>query len=120
MTKSNQKLITQCQKLLMTKKQDLINSLKVVDPILSERFTGDEADMAQTHLQQNSSISQRERMLTLLKEVDAALERIENNTFGICEETEEPIEDKRLLAMPWTRLSLRGAETREAIRKKFA
>lgn len=39
--------------------------------------------------------------------------RIEKGTFGKCEETDEPIEPQRLIAIPWTRLSVEGAEIRE-------
>jgi DnaK suppressor protein len=52
-------------------------------------------------------------LLTLLREIESALQRIESGTYGICEETGEPIEKDRLLAIPWTRLSLEGALTRE-------
>ena len=45
---------------------------------------------------------------------------MEQGIFGICEETEEQIEIERLLALPWTRLSIEGAEIREAVRKRFA
>ena len=49
-----------------------------------------------------------------------ALARIEQGTFGVCEETEEVIESERLLAIPWTRLSIEGAEIREAVSRRFA
>ena len=53
-------------------------------------------------------------------EIEFALARIEQGTYGICEETEEPIEVERLLAIPWTRLSIEGAEIREVMTKKYA
>ena len=120
MEESRKKLYDQCQKKLLTRRQELLNSLKALAPALSQQFTGDEADLAQAFIEQNSSLTQRERMNQLMREIDSALRRIETDTFGVCEETEEPIESERLLAMPWTRLSLAGAETREAIRKRYA
>lgn len=42
----------------------------------------------------------------LRDEVSEALERMNDGTYGICEETEEPIGFKRLQAQPWTRLSI--------------
>src|SRR5690606_9615869 len=42
----------------------------------------------------------------LRDEVSEALERMEEGTYGVCEETEEPIGFKRLQAQPWTRLSI--------------
>jgi len=53
-------------------------------------------------------------------EIEMALGRIENGTYGICEETEEPIETDRLLAIPWTRLSIEGAELRESLGRRYA
>lgn len=40
-----------------------------------------------------------------LYEIEEALSRIRNGTYGICEITREPIEAERLLAIPWTRFS---------------
>jgi DnaK suppressor protein len=59
-------------------------------------------------------------MRTQLLEIEMALSRMEQGTFGVCEETEEVIEADRLLAIPWTRLSIEGAELREAVSRKFA
>ena len=41
-----------------------------------------------------------------LAEVDAALERIRNGTYGVCEVTGRPISAARLRAVPWTRVAL--------------
>jgi RNA polymerase-binding protein DksA len=43
-----------------------------------------------------------------LYEVDAALSRIENGTYGVCELTGRPIPWRRLKAIPWTRFSVEG------------
>ncbi|RYZ88543.1 MAG: TraR/DksA family transcriptional regulator, partial [Proteobacteria bacterium] len=61
-----------------------------------------------------------ERMHSQLLEIEYALSRIENGTYGICEETDEAIEVARLFAIPWTRLSIEGAELQEAMLRKFA
>jgi DnaK suppressor protein len=45
---------------------------------------------------------------------------MESGAYGICEETEEMIENERLLAIPWTRLSIEGAEIRESLKKRYA
>lgn len=44
------------------------------------------------------------------KAIDAALERINRGKYGICEECDEPISEKRLKAVPWTRLCLHCQE----------
>ncbi len=73
----------------------------------------EEGDIAQTFLNQELSFELRERELRRLREIDAALAKIEDGTYGICEETEEPIGKKRLEKMPWTRLSIQAAEQEE-------
>jgi RNA polymerase-binding transcription factor DksA len=49
----------------------------------------------------------------LLKEVNAALERIENGTYGICQQTGERIDDERLAAQPYARFSIKGQQEYE-------
>ncbi len=49
----------------------------------------------------------------LLTEIEQAIQRIHNNTYGICEETGNPIEQKRLEAVPFTRYSLEGQQIQE-------
>ena len=53
-------------------------------------------------------------------EVGEALKRIDDGSYGICEETEEPIGFKRLSAQPWTRLSLEAQQDLEQRRKNRA
>jgi DnaK suppressor protein len=120
MEESRSALYQKCRQKLLKVRQDRINGLKALEGSLSETASGDEGDMARTFESQHTAIAQREKLLMELKEVDQALERIEGGTYGVCEETEEPIEADRLMAIPWTRLSIEGAETRERIRKKFA
>lgn len=49
----------------------------------------------------------------LLQEIDDALERIENNTYGICEGDTEPIPKARLKAIPWARYCVKCASLSE-------
>ena len=69
---------------------------------------------------ENDFLSSQERLTEQLLEIEMALSRIESGRYGICEETEEPIEHERLRALPWTRLSIEGAEIREALRRRYA
>ncbi|MCC7440483.1 MAG: TraR/DksA family transcriptional regulator [Bdellovibrionales bacterium] len=120
MSKMREKLFDECKRKLLKCRQDVLGNLRALSPSLSVEISGDEADMAAALETQNTSLVQRERMLKDLAEIDAALKRLDDGTYGTCEETEEPIEDERLRAIPWTRLSLDGAETRERIQKRFA
>ena len=53
----------------------------------------------------------------LLFEVQEALRRMDDGTYGVCEESEEPIGYKRLMATPWTRLSIEAQSELEQRRK---
>ena len=68
---------------------------------------------AQVYINQNVDLGLRDRELAKLKEVEYALQKIELGTYGICEETDGPIEKKRLEKMPWTRLCIDAAEEKE-------
>lgn len=117
----SESLVMECKKRLLIAKQDVLNRFRAAqrDLVHSERG-GDEADQSVAHIEEHSFLVSQERMRNQLLEIEMALARIEQGTFGICEETEEMIEPDRLLAIPWTRLSIEGAEMREAVRRKFA
>ena len=53
-----------------------------------------------------------------LKEIEAAIERIYNGTYGNCEVTGEPIDPERLEAVPFTRFSLEGQREWESTSRK--
>lgn len=116
-----EKLIAECKVKLLTVKADLLNRVKAARHDLNiEEKGGDEADQTVRVLAEAETLSMHERLRVQLMEIESALARIENGTFGICEETEEPIEPDRLRAIPWTRLSIEGAEIRESITKRYA
>ena len=112
--------LNECRKRLLKMRQEKLNGMREVDPSLTQQITGDEGDMAQTLTDQHTALTRREKVVSELKEINDALGRIENGSYGVCEETEEKIERARLVAIPWTRLSLTGAEMRESRRKRFA
>lgn len=55
-----------------------------------------------------------------LYEIEEAIQRIFDGTYGVCEATEEPIDNERLLAVPFTRFSLEGQRQMERTRKNKA
>ncbi len=120
MDDEKKKLIEQCKKKLIQIRQERMNGMQKLRSALTTEIQGDEADMATTLEYQHTSLMQREKLIRDLQEVDAALNRIESGTFGVCEETGDPIEPSRLLAIPWTRLSIEGAEIRERNVKRYA
>jgi DnaK suppressor protein len=61
----------------------------------------------------------RDRQRKLISKIDAALQRIEDNTYGYCEETGEPISLKRLEARPIATLSVEAQERHEKREKVY-
>ena len=114
--------VTQCFNKLQKMKQDLLNRVRASrqEFVAAERSSGDEIDQSVAYLEEHNFLVNQDRLRNQLLEIEFALARIENGSFGICEETEEAIETERLLAIPYTRLSIEGAEIREASAKKFA
>ena len=56
---------------------------------------------------------------SIRQEIESALQRIEDGTFGYCEETGEPIGIKRLLAVPYARYTIKVQESKEEERKRI-
>jgi DnaK suppressor protein len=115
--------VQECRRKLMLKRAELLNRFQAsrIQFIESDRrSTGDEIDQTVQQLEEHTFLINQERLRSQLIEIETALSRIENGMYGICEETDEPIETERLLAVPWTTLSLEGAEIREAMLKKYA
>jgi len=116
-------LVEKCKGKLITAKADLLNRVRESRHDLNnadDNKGGDEGDQTLRALAESEFLSMHERLRKQLMEIESALGRIEKGLYGICEETEEPIEPDRLLAIPWTRLSIEGAEIRESIGKKYA
>ena len=115
------KLLEECKKRLLSAKMDILNRVKDARRDLHfEDKGGDEADQTVRVLAEAETLTMQERMRSQLLEIELALSRIESGTYGVCEETEEQIERDRLLAIPWTRLSIEGAEIRESVKKRYA
>lgn len=118
-----QDLLEKCKQKLINAKADILNRVRESRQDLyntEDAKGGDEGDQTMRALAESEFLSMHERLRKQLMEIELALSRIEKGIYGICEETEEPIEAERLLAIPWTRLSIEGAEIRETITKRYA
>jgi DnaK suppressor protein len=114
-------LLKECRVKLLQVKSDILNRVRESRfDLNADEKGGDEADQTMRVLAEVEALSMHERLRHQLLEIENALVRIENGSYGICEETEEPIEHERLRAIPWTRLSIEGAEIRESITKRYA
>jgi DnaK suppressor protein len=63
----------------------------------------DEGDLSQQHHEEWIFLNRNTIDMKLLREISDALQRIEQGTYGVCLECEEPISVKRLEAVPWAR-----------------
>ena len=73
----------------------------------------DLADRASSETDRAIELRARDRQRKLIAKIDAALQRIEDGTYGYCEETGEPIALKRLEARPIATLSIEAQERHE-------
>ena len=73
----------------------------------------DLADRASSETDRAIELRARDRQRKLIAKIDSALSRIEDGTYGYCEETGEPIALRRLEARPIATLSLEAQERHE-------
>ncbi|WP_040488861.1 RNA polymerase-binding protein DksA [Fulvimarina pelagi] len=79
----------------------------------------DAADRASSETDRSIELRARDRQRKLVAKIDAALQRIDDGTYGYCEETGEPINLKRLDARPIATLSLEAQERHERREKIY-
>lgn len=87
---------------------------------ISKDDLADETDLAASELQQNLMFRLRDRERQMLSKLELALERIEDGSFGTCEECEEAIEKRRLEARPVSTLCLSCKEREERREQVYA
>ncbi len=73
----------------------------------------DLADRAASEAERTVELRTRERARKLIAKIDSAIQRIENDSYGYCQETQEPISIKRLEARPIATLSIEAQELHE-------
>ena len=108
-----QKLVTWREELL-SESQETINNLKEEnwrEPDLSDR--------ASLETEAGVELRTRNRYLKLIGKIDSALKRIEDGTYGYCEETGEPIGIKRLEARPIATMTIEAQERHERMEKQY-
>ena len=91
--------------------------LKDVDQEIS---SPDVVDQAASQTEKNVEMRTLNRQIKLISKIDKAIKKIQDNTYGYCEETGEPIGVKRLIARPIATLSIEAQEKHEKKEKIFA
>jgi DnaK suppressor protein len=85
-----------------------------------EISSADIVDQASSQTEKTVEMRTLNRQIKLLSKIDKAIKKINNNTYGYCEETGEPIGLKRLIARPIATLSIEAQEKHEKNEKIFA
>ncbi len=116
--------IEQFRQMLLDKRREIVGNVsEIQDEALKKSrldATGDlssmpihMADVGSDTYEQEFALELMDSERKLLEEIDAALQRIEENRYGICEGTGKPIPKARLKAQPWARYCIEYARTLE-------
>ncbi|MDE2165343.1 MAG: RNA polymerase-binding protein DksA [Alphaproteobacteria bacterium] len=106
------------QKLLRWRTELLAESSATLQQLKEESLAeADIADRATLETDRYTELRTRDRERKLISKIDAALMRIEDGTYGYCEETAEPIGIRRLEARPIATLSLEAQERHERMER---
>ena len=108
------------KKLLAWKNDILREARETLDNMQSDSSNHpDLADRASSETDRAIELRARDRQRKLINKIDLALQRIDEGTYGYCEETGEPIGVKRLDARPIATLSLEAQERHERREKVY-
>lgn len=106
------------QKLLYWRSEILRDSGETLQSLQHDSlYEADLTDRASRETDRGLELRTRDRQRKLIAKIDAALKRIEDGTYGYCEETEEPISLQRLEARPIATLSLEAQERHERMER---
>ena len=105
------------QTILEARIRDLERAIRRRDGIAIEQHA-DQLDELQQASQRDLEISNLNRESQQLREVRAALRRITEGSFGVCEQCGEDIHSKRLAAIPWTALCIECQEMQDRHRRE--
>ena len=108
------------EKLISWREELLKESQETIEHLKEENWhEPDMADRASLETEAGVELRTRNRYLKLIAKIDAALKRIEDGSYGYCEETGEPIGLKRLEARPVATLCIEAQERHERMEKQY-
>ena len=108
--------------LLEEKRDEIVKKAKQTleeDMALDANDLPDEMDLASSEYLQSFTFRLRGREKVFLDKIEKALRKIEDGSFGTCEECSEEISIKRLEARPETTLCIRCKEDQERMEKDY-
>jgi DnaK suppressor protein len=109
--------------LLVEKRDEIVKKAKQTleeDMTLDANDLPDEMDLASSEYLQSFTFRLRGREKVFLDKIEKALRKIEDGSFGTCEECGEEISVKRLEARPETTLCIRCKEDQERLEKDYS
>jgi len=111
----NKEFLEKMKNTLLSQQKEILNKS---EKDVSIDVSGDETDQIQGNilLQLNKQLAVRD--FNKLQLIDSALDRIKNNTYGICEDCEDDIAEKRLVHNPYFLTCISCAESREINQKQ--
>ena len=109
------------QKLVSWKKDLLKESSQTLNNLQNENEAKpDITDRASEEIDRSFELRTRDRERKLINKIDAALQRIQDGSYGYCDATGDPISIKRLEARPVATLSLEAQEMHEKAEKRIS
>lgn len=114
--------LKKCEEKLREMRSEVIASMKsrAAESLIIETDVQDEGDMAQESSSKAVSLLLIDKDKIRLTQINQALDRIADDSYGICIDTEEEIEERRLLANPLAMRSIIAQENFEKLQKQKA
>ncbi|MBK7405128.1 MAG: TraR/DksA family transcriptional regulator [Phycisphaerales bacterium] len=116
----NKKQLDQFRDILIAKRRELLGDIDSMENEALKGESGSLSNLPQHMAEQGSETYEQSLSLdlaaadrVLLREIDAALGRIADKTYGLCEHTGKPISKERLAELPWARYSIEAAREME-------
>ncbi len=119
----NKQQLKKFKQLLTEKRDEIVKKAKQTleeDMALDANDLPDEMDLASSEYLQSFTFRLRGREKVFLDRIDKALRKIEDGSFGTCEECGEEISVKRLEARPETTLCIRCKEDQERMERDYS
>ena len=108
------------RKLVAWREELLHESAETLDnPKQGGMTVPDISDRASAEADKALELRTRDRMRKVISKIDAALDRIEDGSYGYCEETGEPIGLERLIARPIATMTIEAQERHERMEKTY-
>jgi len=108
------------RKILLQKRGELIGDVSAIEEGALKSERGSSSHLPQHMAEQGSDAYDQSLSLDLaavdrelIREIDEAMKRIDDRTYGLCEITGKPINPERLSELPWTRYSIEAARMLE-------